>query len=369
MTPSRSQAFGKVPPSRSPGIRAAMRWVGKNLFNSWHNSFLTVLVVWLCAYVALRLFWWGWENAAFGTTPESCADIAGACWSVIGDFWRVFLVGLYPQDERWRPFAAFIILAAMLLLCLSGRLRRWRWFYLLWTVAVVGIFVLVRGGVFGLETVSTRNWGGLMITIGLASVGLAVGIPIGILLALGRRSESYPGIKAVCVMFIELVRSVPFIMLLIMGTIMFPMFLPPGWNIDLLLRAQVAIIMSAAANSAEIVRGGLAGVDKGQEEAAKAIGLGYWRIMGLILLPQALRTMIPVFVSMFIIFLKDTSLVVIVGLFDLLGAGTLATGNPKWVGKNIETYVFVAVIYFIMCYTMSRFSRKLERKFRVGKGT
>jgi len=345
------------------------RWMRKNLFNTWYNSVLTVVGLWIVFYAAQGLYGWGLRDAAFGTTPESCVGIDGACWSVIGDFWRVFLTGLYPTEERWRAFTAFAILGVMLLLTTSGRMRRWKRMPLLWVVAIVVIFVFVRGGLFGLTVVSTRYWGGLMITIGLASVGLAVGIPIGIFLALGRRSQNYPAIKAICVAFIELVRSVPFIMLLIMGTIMFPLFLPPGWNVDLLLRAQVAVIMSAAANSAEIVRGGMAAVGRGQEEAAQSIGLGYWRMMGLIVLPQALRTMIPVFVSMFIIFLKDTSLVVIVGLFDLLGASTLATGNPKWVGKNIEAYVFVAIIYFTMCYLMSRYSRKLEVRYRVDKGT
>ena len=337
----------------------------ENLFDSRLNSVLTVLSLWLIYVVVTALYRWGWRDAVFGTTPESCEGGDGACWSVIGDFWRVFLTGLYPQEERWRAYAAFLILAGMVLASFVRRLREWRWYPGAWVVIVVAIATLVRGGVLGLETVETRYWGGLIITIGLSSVGLAVGIPAGILLALGRTSTNFPIIKAFCVGFIELVRSVPFIMLLIMGAIMLPMFFPSGWDLDHLLRAQIAVIMSAAANSAEITRGGIAAVGRGQEEAAKAIGLGYWRMMGLVILPQALRHMIPVFVSMFIIFLKDTSLVVVVGLFDLLGAATLATGNPKWVGKTFETYAFVAVIYFTLCFLMSRYSRRLELRYRV----
>jgi general L-amino acid transport system permease protein len=355
-------------PRRGPSARRRARplgWLRAKLFSTWYNALLTVLAAWIVFATARTLYLWGWADAAFGTTPASCAGASGACWSVIGDFWQIFIVGLYPLDQRWRAFSALLLIALMLLLSTIGTLRRWRWFPLLWALLPIPVFVLVRGGVLGLVVVPTSQWGGLLITIGLASVGLAVGIPIGILLALGRQSERIPVIRSFCVVFIEVVRSVPFIMILIMGSIMLPMFLPSAWDVDLLLRAQIAVIMSAAANSAEIVRGGMASVGKGQLEAARSIGLGYWKMMGLVILPQALRVMIPVFVSMFIIFLKDTSLVVVIGLFDMLGAATLATGNPDWVGRNFETYLFVAAIYFVMCFSMSRYSRRLELKYRV----
>tara|TARA_E500000178_G_scaffold275633_1_gene274473 strand:+ start:2876 stop:3985 length:1110 start_codon:yes stop_codon:yes gene_type:complete len=358
------KALGRRAPPQ--GLRPGpLLWIRVRLFNTWYNSLLTLGALWIVYVTLTGLFRWGIWNAAFGVTPESCEGITGACWSVIGDFWRVFLAGRYPMEERWRVLAAYSLIIVMLTASFWPRFRQWRWYLLVWVAGACMVFVLVRGGWFGLPVVETRFWGGLMITLGLSSVGLAVGIPIGILLALGRTSSRIPVIKALCVGFIELVRSVPFIMLLIMSFIMLPLFFPMAWDMDHLLRAQIATIMSAAANSAEITRGGLAGVGAGQFEAAKAIGLSYWRMMGIVVLPQALRYMIPVYVSMFIIFLKDTSLVVVVGLFDLLGVARLASQNPKWIGKDIEAFVFVAIIYFIMCYAVSHYSQRLEAKYRV----
>ena len=356
--------LGRRPPPLSIRL-GPLRWMRTQLFNSWYNAILTVLAVWIIYTTVTGLFVWGVVNAVIGTTPEPCEGIDGACWSIIGDFWRVFLAGRYPEAERWRVLTAYLLVLAMVGASFLRGFRTWRWFPLAWAVLAALIYLLVRGGVFGLELIGTRFWGGLMITLGLSSVGLAVGIPAGILLALGRTSQRVPIIKTFCVGFIELVRSVPFIMLLIMSSIMLPMFLPTHWDIDHLLRAQVATILSAAANAAEITRGGMAGIPVGQYEAAKAIGLGYWRVMGLVVLPQALRHMIPVFVSMFIIFVKDTSLVVVVGLFDLLGAARLAAQNPKWIGHDIEAFVFVAAIYFLTCFAVSRYSRRLEKKYSV----
>ena len=358
-----AQVGRRPPPAR---IRwGPVRWMAANLFNSWLNVLLTLLAAWIAWKTLSGLFMWGIWNAVFGTTPEPCRGISGACWSVVGDYWRVFLSGRYPEEERWRVYTAFLMILIMLTTSAVGTVRRTRWLPALWLMTVALVFTLVRGGVFGLRGVSTQYWGGLLITFGLSSVGLAVGMPVGVLLALGRTSNRMPVIKTVCVGFIELVRSVPFIMLLIMSSIMLPMFFPKGWDMDHLLRAQIATIMSAAANSAEITRGGLAAIGRGQLEAAKAIGLNYWKMMGLVVLPQALRHMLPVFVSMFIIFVKDTSLVVVVGLFDLLGAARLAVGNPKWMGKDIESFVFVGLVYFTICFAVSRMSRRLEAKYRV----
>ena len=338
-------------------MSSAVEWARRNLFGSWPSSVLTLLTGWLLITAGRGLYGWAWRDAAFGSTPDVCTGAAGACWAVVGDFWRIFLVGLYPEDQRWRAYSAFLILAGAVLVSVLPRARPRPILYGLWPVWIITIVVLVSGGAFGLDPVPTRLWGGLMITIGLATVGLVAGIPLGILLALGRRSRDYPVIRALSIAFIDLVRSVPFVLVLIMGTILLPLFLPSSWDVDLLLRAQIAIVLSAAANSAEIVRGGLAGIGRGQEEAAMALGLGYWRTMGLVLLPQGLRFMVPVFV---IIFLKDTSLVVVVGLFDLLGTATLVAGNPQWTGAKIEAYLFVGTLYFLMCFTISRYSRRLE---------
>jgi general L-amino acid transport system permease protein len=330
------------------------------LASSWWSLVLSIGSLWILFHVVSALYRWGVRDAAFGTTPAACEGATGACWAVIGSFWRIFLVGLYPEEERWRAFLALGVVGLVACGLALSRVRSMRRFPLAAAALVVSAFVLVRGGIPGLPVVETRYWGGLLITIGLSSFGLGVGIPCGILLALGRRSTDYPVIRAGSVAFIELVRSVPFILVLIFGSILLPMCLPPEWDVDLLLRAQIAVILSAAANSAEIVRGGMAAIGKGQTEAADALGLSYWQAMGFVVLPQAVRTMVPVFVSMFIIFLKDTSLVVVVGLTDLLGAARLATGNPDWIGRTMETYVFAGALYFLMCYTISRSSRKLE---------
>lgn len=338
----------------------AITWARANLFSNWLSAGATVAAAVLFGRLACTLLDWAVINAAFGTTPESCQGITGACWSVIGDFWRVFLVGLYPQEQRWR---AYLALAAFAVLFFGAALPSWRRrraYQLAVLILPLPLIFLLHGGFLGLPMVVTRYWGGLLITIGLAAIGLSAGIPLGVMIALGRNSKRLPVIKAAAVLFVELVRSVPFVFVLILGAIILPMFLPPGFEIDPLLRVQVAIIIAAAANAAEIVRGGLASIDSGQEEAAYSLGLGYWTTMGLIVLPQALRRMIPVFVNMFISFLKDTSLVVVVGLFDLLGAASLAVGNPDWIGRRIETLVFVAIIYFVMCSIVSRAGRAIE---------
>jgi general L-amino acid transport system permease protein len=243
------------------------------LASSWWSFGLSVASAWAIYVVVSVLYRWGIRDAAFGTTPAACEGATGACWAVIGSFWRIFLVGLYPEDQRWRAFAALIAAGLVAIGLALPQMRARRSFPALAVALVVSAFVLVRGGLPGLPVVETRYWGGLLITLGLSSVGLGVGIPCGILLALGRRSTDYPLIRAGSVAFIELVRSVPFILVLIFGSILLPMCLPPSWDIDLLLRAQIAVIMSAAANSAEIVRGGMAAIGSGQEEAADALGL------------------------------------------------------------------------------------------------
>lgn len=341
---------------------AAAGWARTNLFSGWWSSLATLAALVFFFRVAHILLDWAVLGAAFGTTPESCKGISGACWSVIGDFWRVFLVGLYPQEERWR---AFVALMAFAILFFGAGVPAWRnskVYRLAVILMPLPLLLLLHGGFLGLPVVVTRYWGGLLITIGLAAIGLAVGIPLGILIALGRTSKKLPIIKAAAILFVEIVRSVPFVFVLILGAIILPMFLPPGFEIDPLLRVQVAIIIAAAANAAEIVRGGLASIEPGQEEAAASLGLGYWTTMRLVVLPQALRRMIPVFVNMFISFLKDTSLVVVVGLFDLLGAASLAVGNPDWIGRRVETLVFVALVYFVMCWIVSRAGNVVETR-------
>ena len=234
---------------------------------------------------------------------------------------------------------------------------------LLWLALLTVIGVLMWGGVFGLTFVSQDQWGGLPLTLILATFGLALAFPLAVLVALGRRSKQLPVVRALCVIYVELIRGVPLISLLFMASVMFPLFLPEGMDIDKLLRAQVAIILFAGAYLAEVVRGGLQALPKGQAEAADALGLSYWKKTGLIILPQALRLVIPPLVNTFIGFFKDTSLVLIIGLFDLLASGKIAMAEPIWAAYSTEVYVFLAAIYFLFCYTMARYSRGLEREF------
>jgi general L-amino acid transport system permease protein len=228
-----------------------------------------------------------------------------------------------------------------------------------WLVLLAGLGLLLHGGVLGLMSVRTELWGGLPLTILLSVVGIGLSLPLAVLLALGRRSHM-PLIRAVSVGYIELVRGVPLISILFMASVMFPLFLPEGVTIDKLLRAQVGIILFSAAYLAEVVRGGLQAIPAGQYEAADALGLGYWRKMRLVILPQALKLVIPPMVNSFIATFKDTSLVIIIGLYDLLGATRTATNDPVWRAFTTEGYLFVAAIFFVFCSFMSRYSRRLE---------
>jgi general L-amino acid transport system permease protein len=231
---------------------------------------------------------------------------------------------------------------------------------------VIGTILLV-GGAFGMPLVETQLWGGLMLTLVIAGVGIVASFPIGIVLALGRRS-TMPLIRALCVTFIELVRGVPLITILFMASVMLPMFLPEGMNFDKLLRALVGVTLFAGAYMAEVVRGGLQAIPRGQYEAAAALGLGYWKMMGLVVLPQALRVVIPGIVNTFIALFKDTTLVLIIGLFDLLGMIQAATTDPKWLGYAVEGYVFAAFVFWIFCFGMSRLSMSLEVKLGASAG-
>jgi general L-amino acid transport system permease protein len=225
---------------------------------------------------------------------------------------------------------------------------------------LTAIGILMWGGVFGLTYVPQERWGGLPITLILSTFGLALAFPLAILVALGRRSR-LPAIRVLCIMYVELIRGVPLISLLFMASVMFPLFLPEGMNIDKLLRAQIAITLFAGAYLAEVVRGGLQALPRGQYEAAEALGLSYWQKTGFIILPQALRLVIPPLVNTFIGFFKDTSLVLIIGIFDLLTAGKTAIVEPAWQGFGVEVYVAIGLIYFIFCFAMSKYSQDLER--------
>ena len=362
-TPSRDH-----PPANLVG---PMAWLRANLFNTWISSITTVVLGVGVFMLARYLIEWGLLNAVWSvpTSPNGSADPTacravhgvGACWAMIADKWRFTLFGRYPYDQQWRP--AICIALFIGLYTVSGMRKFWRkQLVYVWLGTLALIFLLMWGGVLGLRYVAQDEWGGLPITLLLATFGLACAFPLAVLVALGRRSTELPAVKMLCVVYVELIRGVPLVALLFMVSVMLPLFLPTGYNIDKLLRAQIAIILFVAAYVAEVVRGGLQALPKGQAEAADALGLNYWQKQFKIILPQALRLVIPPLVNTFIGFFKDTSLVVIIGIFDLLLSGKTAMSDPIWNGTAPEMYSVLAVIYFAFCYAMSSYSRNLEAK-------
>ena len=362
MTVTVSQASSSAPPHEKQGLAG---WLRANLFSSPLNTILTVLVAWLLLMSIPGMIEWLFIKANFSaTSAQECRASGGACWAFIVEKHRFILFGTYPYDEQWRPLLACILLVGGIVCsCI-----RWFWrpfLVVFWTLILVLVAVLMWGGVLGLTYVENDRWGGLPITLILSTFGIAFAFPLGLLLALGRRSDM-PAVKAVCVVYIELIRGVPLISLLFMSSVMLPLFLPEGFSIDKLLRAQIAIILFAAAYIAETVRGGLQAIPKGQYEGAESLGLSYWQTTRMIILPQALKVVIPPLVGIFISLFKDTSLVVIIGIFDLTQAAKTALADASWRGFSTEAYLFIAFIYFIFCYSISRYSQSLEKQLKTG---
>ncbi len=347
--------------------RSILDWLRANLFSTPLTAALTLLVVWFALMALPALVDWLLLDAVFSAPDRrACRAVdSGACWAFIAEKHRFILFGLYPYGEQWRPLTVVALFVALILV--SCNRRFWtRWLAAVWLVGLITIGVLMWGGVLGLSTVSTERWGGLPLTLILALFGMAIGFPLAVLLALGRRS-SMPAIRVLCIAYIELIRGVPFVSLLFMASVMLPLLLPEGLTIDKLLRAHIAVIMYASAYLAEVVRGGLQAISRGQYEAAEALGLSYWRRMGFVILPQALRAVIPPLVNTLITVFKDTSLVVIIGLYDLTNAAKASFVDPAWRGSSIEAYVFIAVIYFLFCTFMSQYSQGLERRLAKGQ--
>lgn len=283
----------------------------------------------------------------------------GACWAYLQDKARLILFGIYPPDQQWRPVVVIVLIVAMVLASLSPRLWNFR-LALLWGAAIAVMLLLMRGGMLGLLPVQTAKWGGLPVTLLLAVVSLGLGFPLAVMLALGRQSD-LPIVKAVSVCVIELVRGLPLVGLLFVAAILLPLLLPAGWTIDKLGRTVAALTIFAAAYLAEVLRGGLQGLGPGQAEAARALGIPYWKMIRTIILPQAIQKVIPPLTNTAIVMVKNTSLVMIVGVFDMLGAGRAAAGDPAWPAPFTETYLFVAAIYFAICLSISIYARWLER--------
>jgi general L-amino acid transport system permease protein len=351
------------PPGASTGPLA---WMKRNLFATPFDTALTILVVLFLAWVIPPLLRWTIFDATIaGQTKDACT-FDGACWTVVKVRFGQFIYGLYPPESRWRVnIVALLVIVAMVPLFFDWMKQKLLYgAALLIVLPVIGDFILA-GGWGGLRFVETNLWGGLFLTLVISLVGIAASLPIGVALALGRRSDM-PIIKALCVTLIEIVRGVPLITVLFMASVMLPLFFPPGWSVDKLTRALIGVSIFSGAYMAEVIRGGLQAIPKGQYEAAKAMGLNYWQSMGLIILPQALRLVIPGIVNTFIGLLKDTSLVLIMGLYDLLGIARMIVASPEWLGKSIETYIAAGFGFWIFCYAMSQYSQHLERKLQTG---
>jgi general L-amino acid transport system permease protein len=346
----------KAAPSSSKGI---IFWLRENLFPDVKNSLLTLVGLYF-VYLTVPPFlnWMIFDATWSGTQAEISKE--GARWIFIIEKFDQFMYGFYPEALHWRPnLVLFITFAFLASFKLVSNFKVKIAFMLLYPVVC---FVLISGGWFGLETVETEKWGGLMLTLLVAAVGIIASFPLGILLALGRQSDM-PIVKTLCVGFIEFIRGVPLITILFMASVVLPLFFSDGIDFDKLLRALIGITLFQAAYIAEVVRGGLQAIPKGQYEAAKSLGLGYWQGMILIILPQALKISIPNLVGSFISLFKDTTLVLIIGLFDILAMVTLTNSDTNWLGYEIEGYVFVTLIYWVICFTMSQYSKAVERKF------
>ncbi len=339
------------------------RWLQRNLFADWRSALASVALLALALWLLPQFLQWGLLNAVFGTDPQACqaARGHGACWGVVSEKWRVILFGRYPFEQQWRPQAATaLMVAALVASCVR---RCWRpWLAWLWVGVLAVFFTLMGGGVFGLEAVRTDLWGGLPLTVMLATLSIFLAFPLAVLVALGRRSE-LPAIRSLCVAYIELVRGVPLISVLFMASFMFPLFMPRGMTVDVLLRVLAGITLFAAAYMAEIVRGGLQAIPKGQLEAAATLGLSYWQTQRKIVLPQALAMVVPSMMNTFISVFKDTSLVTIVSLYELTGAlGLALNSDVEWRPFKIEAYLFITAIYFGFCFAMSRYSLWVEKQ-------
>ena len=340
-------------------------WIRRNLFGSVTDTVLTLVSLYLTYQIVTGFYVWAIRDATFFAETRFGCETAGACWALITSRHDQFIYGYFPADGRWRIDLAFILLFVALTPILFDK-TPYRRPLLNFTVSypIVAFWLLV-GGFLGLEPVETSQFGGLMLTLVIGVTGIVCSLPIGILLALGRRSNM-AGVRAVCVLFIELVRGVPLITLLFMASVMLPLFLPPGVHFDTLLRVLIMVTLFASAYMAEVIRGGLQAIPRGQTEAAQSLGLSYWQNMRLIVLPQALKISIPGIVNTFIGLYKDTTLVLIIGLLDLLGVGRANLADAKWMGLSTEIYVFIAILFFIACFGMSRYSIYLENKLHTG---
>ena len=353
--------YEKVQPKPAPiTSRGFVRWLRENLFSTPLNSAMTLLGLYFLYLIIPPFVKWAIVDAHFvGNSRADCTG-DGACWLFIKAKWDMYMYGFYPLDLHWRPNTVYVLFGVVILFFkfLKNNILK----IAIFTLYLIVAFYLIHGGAFGLKVVETTKWGGLMLTILVAGVGIIASFPIGIILAFGRQSR-LPIIKSVSVTYIEFIRGVPLITILFMSSVILPLFFPEGVTFNKLLRALIGISFFQAAYIAEIIRGGLQSIPKGQYEAADAIGLSYWQKMLLVILPQALKVAIPNLVGSFIALFQDTTLVLIIGLFDLLAMVQLTSTDTHWLGFEKEGYVFVTIIFWVFCFAMSKYSKHLEDRF------
>jgi general L-amino acid transport system permease protein len=362
------QTFQPIParpaPFKSDGLVA---WIRANLLGDWQTTLGTLILGGLLVWVIPHILSWALMRAVWLPNADSCRiDGVGACWGVVAEKYRLILFGRFPFEEQWRPLLAMVLMVGLLIA--SCARACWKpGLAVLWPVVLIAYFLIMYGGVGGLTRVDTDRWGGLPLTVLLAALSIAMAFPIALLVALGRRSN-LPAIRSVCTLYVELIRGVPLISVLFMASFMFPLFMPQGFSIDVLIRVLVGITLFAAAYMAEVIRGGLQAIPKGQIEAAATLGLSYWQTQRKIVLPQALAMVVPGIMNNFISTFKDTSLVTIVSLYELTGAMGLAlNSDADWRPFKIEGYLFIAMIYFTFCFSMSRYSVWIEKQVNKSK--
>ena len=345
--------------------------LNKNINTSNFNAALSLMIILLIIFALPPLLnWFIFDANIAGNTKEACTG-GGACWVYIKVWFNRFMYGMYPNAEQWRVNITFI---AVLFFMAAGffvptKLKNYLSLYytlILPIISFILIYYIISGGSFGLVWVETGAWGGLSLTFMVSFFSLIFCFPLGMMLALGRRSN-LPIVKYSSLSFIEFWRGVPLITVLFMSAVMFPMFLPDGTYVDKLIRVVVAITLFEAAYTAEVIRGGLQALPRGQYDAAKSLGMGYWRMHVFVILPQALKLVIPGIANTFLALIKDTPLIFVVGLLELVGMLNLAKTNPKWLGFSMEGYVFAGIIFWIICYSMSKYSQKLELKYKTDR--
>ncbi len=342
--------------------------LNKNINNSKFNAALTLLIIFLIfKAIPPSLSWMILDANISGETKDACTG-TGACWTYIKVWFRRFMYGMYPNEQHWRINTAFLLVIGLGTFGLFATEKMKKFLALYYVViypilAFLIIYYLISGGYFGLEWIETGAWGGLSLTFIVSFFCLIFCFPLGMILALGRRSN-LPAVRYISIGYIEFWRGVPLITVLFMSSVMFPMFLPEDFFMDKLVRVIIAITLFEGAYCAEVIRGGLQSLPRGQYDAAKSLGMGYWKMHIFVILPQALKLVIPGICNTFLALVKDTPLIFVVGLAELAGMLALAKTNPKWLGFAMEGYIFAAIIFWIICYAMSKYSYNLEEKYK-----